>query len=147
MNVNDIHTIRVKLDQFVGDMDINVIEALSSVEDKITQLNRTQLLQSKGFDGNDLVNERTGSPYLSKQYGRRTGKTKPNLFVNGDFQKGMFTQMDNIKEYFVSSYHWLVKYLPDQYKNGFGIAKENQPIARQIWKDSFRSILSKKVGI
>ena len=142
-----IHAIRIDLDKFASEIDTNIILALEPVEDKITQLNSKQLLKSKGADDGDLINERTGSPYLSKAYAKRMKKSKPNIFVSGAFQKEMFLQMDNAKEYFISSYNRLVKYLPGQYLNMFGISKADQPIARQIWKESFRNLSKTKTGL
>lgn len=121
--------------RWVDNLADNVDRVLNSpeVEDKITDLNRKQLLLSIGNDGAPLVNQQTGSPLLSKPYAKRTGKKYPNIKLTGAYQKEMFTSFDYAKkEYFQSSYDKKVKFLPDNYPNMHGINKINQPEAKEI---------------
>lgn len=124
--------IQRKSNAWVDNLETNVINIIESNEQKTTEFNRDQMMKSKNADGTSLVNNRTGSDKLSKAYARRTGKSKPNIFVTGDYQAAMFTTMPDAKNYFITSDDEKVKYLPGNYDKLHGIAPENQPKVQAI---------------
>ena len=128
-----IAEIAAKSQQYIDNMAENVDRVIYSVEQNLIDLNRKQLLSNKGNDDLPLIHSRTGSELLTKQYAKKTNKTKPDLFVRGDFQEGMrLISKFAGKVYIVFSYHNLEKYLSKQYKNYSGIAPSNQEKAKEI---------------
>ena len=122
--------------------------SLDSVEQKITDLNRKQLLASQDNKGRPLVNVQTGKTKLSPRYAKRTGKTKPNLWLKGAFQFDMFTDFRLPDKYFTQSSNWKQGILNWMYQGLFGIAPKHQPKAKNITdkailKDYFREVWSK----
>ena len=129
--MGSIHQIRVASNNYVRSLGINFEISLDKVEQKITDLNRKQLLASKDNKGQPLVNTRTGKTTLSPAYAKRTGKRKPNIKLKGDFQFDMFTDFRKNK-YFVQSSDWKQGFLNNMYKGLFGISGKNQPKAKLI---------------
>jgi len=130
-----VSEIAEKSQRWVDNLADNVDRVLNSpeIEEQLTELNRKQLLQDVGADGSPLINTFTGSPKLSKAYAKRTGKTYPNIFLTGAYQKEMFTQVDySKKNYFQSSYDKKNKILQEMYPNMHGVEKENQEQAKEI---------------
>jgi len=124
--------IQKKSNAWVANLATNVINIIEANEQKTTAFNRVQMLNSKNADGTSLVNNRTGSDKLSKAYARRFGKSKPNIFVTGNYQSAMFMTMPDEKSYFITSDDEKVKYLPGNYDKLHGIAPENQPKVQAI---------------
>lgn len=118
--------IQKRSNAWVANLAVNVINIIEKNEQQTTEFNRKQLLASKNAAGTSLIHNRTGSDKLSKAYAKRTGKTKPNIFVSGAYQSAMFMTMPNEKEYFITSDDEKVKYLPGMYDKLHGIAPENQ---------------------
>jgi hypothetical protein len=141
-----IHEIRLRLDEFVSNLDIHINEAVSSIEKELLSYNKQNLLRSLGNDDKPLINERTGNANLSKAYARRTGKKTPNIYETGAYQNEMFIEPRyDKKEYIISSFNRLVKYLPDQYKNLHGISPSDQILAKQLTTKAISEQLSKNV--
>lgn len=131
--MNEISELAKRMNSFVNNLDTHIDEAIYTVEQDLVDLNRDVLLKNTGFDNKPLINERTGSELLSAQYAKKTGKRKPDLFVNGNFQDEMrLISKAAAKTYSIFSYHNLNKYLSVQYKNAFGITKNDQPKAQEI---------------
>jgi hypothetical protein len=113
----------------------NVIRVIESHSKEMVNMNRVQMLNSKGAQDNPLIHRSTKSEYLTKPYAKRTGKSKPNLLVNGDFQNGMQMFVPSEKEYFISSKDYKSGYLEKNYgyeKSIFGVGPEAQPKAREV---------------
>jgi len=113
---------RIKLHQAI---------AVKDSEPVIVNLNRKQMRRSKLSNDQAMVHAKTGSPLLSKEYGRRTGKTKPDLFVDGTFQGEMFLETnENDGTYFLGSFWAKTKYLIGNYTEWiFGIPKKDMKTA------------------
>lgn len=128
-----IAEITKRINDYVAQLDSNIEQAVIPVKDDIIKINYSQLDNSTGTDDKALVHALTGSPNLSPAYAKRMRKSKPDIFVTGDFRKEMFLEIyDGAKQYMISSYHRLVKYLPSHYKNMFGIAPSNKDKAYSI---------------
>ena len=136
--------------QYVDNLNDNIDRVINYpvIEEQLTDLNRKQLLMSVGADGAPLVHQMTGSPRLSKAYAKRTGKTYPNIFLSGAYQKEMFTDSEYGKGiYRQSSYNHLVKYLPYNYTNLHGVNKMNQPKAQEITSKAIAEDYQKFIGL
>ena len=141
-----IHEIRLRLDEFVSNLDIHINEAILSVEKELVSYNKQNLLRSLDSEDKPLINERTGNANLSKAYARRTGKKTPNIYETGAYQSEMFIEPRfEKKEFIISSFHRLVKYLPDQYKNLHGISPSDQPLAKKLTTIAISERLKKDV--
>jgi hypothetical protein len=131
---------------YIDNLSNNIDGAIYSVEQELVDLNRKQLLLNKGADDKPLINIRTGSEFLSKAYAKKMKKSKPDLFVRGDFQEGMrLITKFAAKVYTVFSYHNLEKYLSVQYKNYPGIAPKNQKKAQEITGNAIAKDFKNKV--
>lgn len=95
-------------------------------------MNKSQMLASLDAMDKPLVHARTKSQYLSKQYAKRKGKNKPNLYDGGDFQNGMFMTLPTEKDYIISSDDTKVNFLQENYGKIFGVAPSNQEKAKEI---------------
>lgn len=122
--------IQKKSAQWMANFDANVVKIIES-NPKNVEMNRVQMFNSTDADDKSLIHASTGSANLTKAYAKRSHKTKPNLFLDGSFQKEMFVFMPNAKEYFMSSKHWLSGYLSKNYGKIFGISPTNQPKVQQ----------------
>ncbi len=140
-----VSEIAERLNDYVSNLDANIKEAIEGVGTDILDINRFQMLSSKGADDRALINNRTGNPKLSKQYARRQRKEYPNIYVNGDYQKDMFIEITNKDKYLISSRHKLVEYLPVQYENLHGIAPSNRDEAYKITTPAIAEHMRKKV--
>ena len=116
----------------MASMDIQMENSLDKVEQKITNLNRKQLLSSQDNKGAPLVNTKTGSTKLSSAYAKKTGKRRPNLRLKGVFQFDMFTDFRFPNEYFIQSSDSKQGFLNAMYKGLFGIASKNRDKAKAI---------------
>jgi len=118
--------------QWVANLPANIVRVIETNQGKTIDFNRMQMISNKDANGKPLIHSRTGSPYLSKAYARRMHKSKPDLFVNGQFQDAMFLTMPSEKEYFISSKDYKTQFLAKNYGNIFGVAPTNQPKAQSI---------------
>jgi len=118
-----LHDIRLKSNAFVANMNVHISQSIESVEKKLVDLNKKQMLGSVDSDNKSLIHASTGSIYLSKPYAKRKNKVKPNLFDSGEFQKEMFLQTnENNNTWFIDSYSSKSKHLVTNYgSNLFGI--------------------------
>jgi hypothetical protein len=124
--------IQKRSNQYLASFEANVVRIIESDQEKTVDFNRMQMLKSKDVDNNPLIHASTGSELLSKAYAKRTGKKKPNLWLRGDFQEGMFLFMPSVKEYFITSKNYLTQWLSKNYGKIFGVSPENQPKAQAI---------------
>ncbi len=124
--------IQKRSNQYLADFDVNVIGVIEAIGQQTVDFNRAQMLAHKDADGKPLIHKRTGVETLSKAYAKKTGKTKPDLYVSGAFQDAMFLVMQDIKDYTISSDDALVQYLPGNYGKIFGVDLDNQPKAQDI---------------
>ena len=122
--------IQKKSAQWMANFDANVVKVVES-NPKNVEMNRVQMFNSTDADDKSLIHASTGSVNLTKQYAKRAHKTKPNLFLSGEFQKGMFIFMPNVKEYFMSSKDWKSGILTKNYGKIFGISPTNQPKVKE----------------
>jgi hypothetical protein len=130
--MNRILEIQRRSNDWLANFGVNVVRIIESNAEKVIDFNRDQMLDSKDADNKPLIHVKTGSELLSKPYAKRTGKAKPNLWLNGDFQSAMFMTMPDEKEYFISSKDFKSGYLSKNYGKIFGVAPENQPKAQAI---------------
>ena len=140
--------IQKKSNQYIANLEGNIVRVLESkpLSEKMIQTNQDQFLKHRDADGGSLIHKSTGSSKLSKQYAKRTGKTKPDFFENGNFFDKMFFTMPNINEYFVQSKSFVSKYLGINYGKIFGISPKNQPATQKrndkaIVEDYFKKVL------
>ena len=140
-----IAEISKSLNDYVANIDANLKEAVMSVDKQILDVNRSQMLISRGADDKPLINNRTGNARLSKQYARRQKKDYPDIFVRGDYQRDMFIEVKSMDEYLISSNHRLVKYIPVQYENVHGIAPSRRDEAYKITTPAIAEHLRNKV--
>jgi len=131
--MRSLHDIRLKSNAYMASMDIQMENSLDKVEQKVTNLNRKQLLSSQDNKGAPLVNTKTGSTKLSSAYAKKTGKVTPNLKLKGNFQFDMFTDFRVFKkQYFTQSSDSKQGFLNAMYKGLFGIASKNRDKAKAI---------------
>jgi hypothetical protein len=116
-----------KMQSFIGAIGSNIDDAISNIEQPLVDINRSQMFFHSGGDDKPLIHSRTGSQFLSKQYAKKMGKTRPDIFVTGEYQKELqlFSEYEN-KEFTIRSDNWLEEYLPINYKNIHGIAPSNR---------------------
>lgn len=118
----------------MSNYDANIVQVIEreNVGGKLIDINRDQFLKNKDADFNPLIHKSTGSPNLSNPYAKKTGKTKPNLFLTGDFWDKMILTMPNAGEYFITSKSNLTQWLSINYGKIFGIAPANRDKAIKI---------------
>ena len=129
--------IQKKSNQYLANFTANVVRVIEGNAEKTVDFNRMQFLQSKDANGKPLIHNSTGKQTLTKAYAKKTGKTKPNFWLKGDFQEAMFLTMPDEKEYFIASKDFKSGYLSKNYSSGdkdsiFGVAPDNQPKAQKI---------------
>lgn len=118
--------------KYLADFKQNVVRVIEENADQMIDFNREQMIGSKDAEDKPLTNKKTGSTKLSKAYAKKTGKSKPNLFLSGEFQDKMTFMMKDENEYFISSKDFKTGYLAENYGNIFGVGPKNQPKARKI---------------
>lgn len=124
--------IQKRSNSYIANLEANVTRVIESKQRDTVDLNRLQMLSNKDADGKPLIHKSTKSQYLTKAYAKKTGKSKPDLWVRGDFQEAMFMIMPSVKEYFISSKNYLTLWLAKNYGKIFGVAPGNQPKAQKI---------------
>ena len=130
--MTSLHQIRLASNAYIRDFDTQVELSLDKVEQKITNLNRKQLLSSKDNKDRPLMNNQTGKTTLSPAYAKRTGKKRPNLKLKGTFQFDMFTDFRMPNKYFQQSSDFKQKFLTKMYDGVFGVSPKNQSQAKEI---------------
>jgi hypothetical protein len=125
-----IFEIQKKSNQWLTEFTANVVRILEA--SKTVEFNKDQMLNSRDADDKPLIHKSTGSDKLTKAYAKRTGKSKPNLFVTGEFQDAMFMIVPSEKEYFISSKDFKAGFLSKNYGKIMGISPKNQPKAQEI---------------
>ena len=128
-------------------VDLLVAEAVDNKETDLVKLNQKQMLAHKLSNDKDFVNSKTGKKKLSSAYAKRSGKTYPNLYVDGTFQSEMFLEVnENDKTFFLGSFWSKTKYLTGQYTEKiFGISPKNRPKAQRISLKELSRIYYKKL--
>jgi hypothetical protein len=122
-----------KYNDFVANIDNEIKAAVNSVRNELTDLNREQLLISKGNDDAPLIHKSTNDEKLTKAYAKKTGKTYPNIYESGAYQEDMQIHVAySLGVYSIDSSHRLNKYLPSNYKNLLGIAPSRRDKAYAI---------------
>jgi len=124
--------IQKRSNSYIANLEANVTRIIESNQRDTVDLNRLQMLSNKDADNKPLIHKSTKSEYLTKAYAKKTGKSKPDLWLRGDFQEAMFLFMPSMKEYFISSKNYLTQWLAINYGKIFGVAPENQPKAQKI---------------
>lgn len=130
--MSQILEIQKRSNEWLANFTANVVRVIESNSEKTIDFNRMQMLRSKDADDKPLTHESTGSQKLSKAYAKRTGKSKPDLWLKGDFQEAMFLIMPNEKEYFISSKDYKSGFLSKNYGKIFGVSPDNQSKAQSI---------------
>ncbi len=130
--MNRILDIQKRSNQYLAAFKDNVIRVIESNENLMLNMNKSQMLASLDAQDKPLIHARTKSAYLSKQYAKRKGKNKPNLYDRGDFQNGMFMTLPTEKDYIISSDDTKVNFLQGNYGKIFGVAPSNQSKAKEI---------------
>jgi len=117
-----LHELRIRSNSFVANMNVNIALSIESVEKELVQMNKAQMLSSKDAENQPLFHSGTGSELLSPAYAKRTKKRTPNLYLTGDFQKGMFLNVNEGNlNWFIDSEDSKSKHLVNNYRNIFGI--------------------------
>jgi hypothetical protein len=125
--------IQKRSNEWLSNFENNVVRIIETNQEKTVNLNRKQMMGHKDSEGNPLIHKSTGSERLSKQYARKTGKKKPDFFVTGEFQEGMFLMMPDEKQYFIGSKDRKTKWLAGNYgQKIFGVAPDNQDQAKAV---------------
>jgi hypothetical protein len=144
------HEIRLRSNKYVANLNANIANAIDKVSPRIVDMNKSQLLKSKDSEDKPLIHKLTGSPNLSLHYSVLTNKITPNLFRLGDFQGGMFLQVnENNSSFFIDSFDSKSGILTDNYGlNLFGITKKDQPKSKELTgksasKDYIRKVWNK----
>jgi len=134
----------------MANFDTNRANAIDKVSPLIVDMNKSQLLKSKDSEEKPLIHKLTGSPNLSLHYSVLTNKITPNLFRSGDFQGGMFLQVnENNNSFFIDSFDSKSGILTGNYGlNLFGITQKDQPKAKvltgkAVSKDYIRKVWGK----
>jgi len=141
-----LHEIRLRSDAFIANMNVNIAKSIEAVEKDLVGLNKSQMLSSKDANDKPLIHSGTRSPNLSIAYARRTGKSKPNLLLSGDFQREMFLDVnENNLTYFIDSLDWKNGILTTTYGNIFGISESNQSKAKKSTSKSFKRLYRSQV--
>ena len=143
--MRSFHDIRLRSNAYIASMDVQMEISLERVEQKITSLNRKQLLSSQDRKGRPLVNIQTGDTKLSPAYAKKTGKKRPNLKLKGDYQFDMHTTFDLPGKYFIKSADSKRRLMKWMYKDIFGIAGKNRDKARAITGKAILTDYIKKV--
>ena len=126
--------IQKRSNQYMKNFDANVIGVIerSDIKEKLLDINRDQFMKHKDADFMPLIHNSTKSQSLTKAYARKTGKSKPDFFVSGDFWDKMLLTMPSAKEYFITSKSYVSRWLSLHYGKIFGISPKGQPKAHKI---------------
>jgi hypothetical protein len=122
-----ISELRKKSNDFVRNLDVEIALVVEHNQDLI-KLNQEQMKASTDSEGRPLVNRMTGRKTLSPAYQKKTGKTYPDLFLTGDFQRDMDILVNEGQgSYFLTSFDEKKDKLEDWYSEKiFGIKDKEQ---------------------
>jgi len=128
-------------------MNVNIAISIESVSEKLVNMNKGQLLSSKDSKDNPLIHKGTGSEFLTNAYAKITKKSKPDLFLSGDFQRGMFLEVnENNSTYFIDSLDSKSGILTGNYGlNILGIPNKNEPESKKLTGAAFARLYKSKV--
>jgi hypothetical protein len=130
--MGQIKDIAKRSQQWVNNIAVNVEKAIMSVDNQIIDINREQMLLSRDSNDNALIHQSTGSILLTPAYAKAQNKSKPDLFLSGEFQKNMFLDV-NFPKYLIGSDDEKTNILQDDYgKAIFGIPKKDQSEAKGL---------------
>ena len=118
---------------YMDRFEANVVTIVESkpISDFIIDINRDQFAKHQDANGNPLIHKSTGKPTLTKYYAKKTGKSKPDFLVTGEFQDKMFLKMPSIEEYVPGSKDYKSLFLSKNYGKIFGVAPANQKKSQQ----------------
>ena len=134
-----LNDITQRHNRFVQNMNIHIAESIMSVDHRLLNMNKAQMLDSKDSKGKSLIHKDTGSRNLSLFYSIRTNKQTPNLFLEGTFQNEMFLDVnENNLTYFVDSLDFKSGILTDNYGlDIFGIPRKRNADAKKLTGKAF----------
>lgn len=135
-----IAELRKRSNTFVANLD-NVIADIVEHNERLLQLNKGQMKQSKLATGERMVNSLTGSATYSPAYARRKGYVNPDLFVTGEFYREMDLLFNEPDSYDITSYADHTRYLIDMYSDEiFGIedSKKAYAITTPMLTEAFK---------
>ena len=120
-------------------MNVHIAASIMSVDHKLLNMNKAQMLDSKDSKGKSLIHKDTGSKNLSLFYSIKTNKQTPNLFLEGTFQNEMFLDVnENNLTYFVDSLDFKSGILTDNYGlDIFGIPRKRNADAKKLTGKAF----------
>lgn len=120
-------------------MNVHIAASIMSVDHKLLNMNKAQMLDSKDSKGKSLIHKDTGSKNLSLFYSIKTNKQTPNLFLKGTFQNEMFLDVnENNLTYFVDSLDFKSGILTDNYGlDIFGIPRKRNADAKKLTGKAF----------
>lgn len=124
--------------------DAEIQQAIKDSEKELTKLNRGQLLKSKDSKDKALTHKSTGKTTLTPAYARKTGKRKPNLFLEGKFQSSIFLTV-GIKEHSFGATDFKTPFLTNNYGQIFGIAPSNEARETKIASQNYLNNYQRKV--
>ena len=124
---NRITQIAANSQQYVNNLNNNIVRVITANQNEIITVNQQQMLLSTDAGGNPLINRNTGSEFLTPLYALKKNKSKPDLSDTESFQSKMFFKMESINEYFVNSSDFKSPKLVQDYGDIFGIAPGNRP--------------------
>lgn len=119
--------IQKKSNAYIANLNDNIVRVIEAGAENEVVYNRVQMLGNTNSEDMPLIHKSTLSEYLTPAYAKKTGKSKPDLWLTGGFQKDMFFFMPSMKEYFISSKNYLSGFLAKNYRRIFGISPVNQP--------------------
>lgn len=142
-----LNDLTIRHNKFVANMNVNIAVSIESVSNELINMNKAQMLSSKDSYENPLIHKDTGSEFLSLDYAKLTGKSKPDLSLTRNFQKKMFLQVnENNLTYFIDSFDWKNGILTENYGNNiFGIPQKRHSEARKLTGEAFKRKYKSKV--
>jgi hypothetical protein len=142
-----LNELTLRHNRFVQNMNVIISLSIESVDTSLINMNKNQMLHSKDSNDNPLIHKQTGSQYLSLLYAIRTNKSKPDLYLTGDFQRAMFLDVnENNLTWFIDSQDWKSGILTENYGNGiFGIPKDRQSEAKKLTGTAFNNSYKRMV--
>jgi len=124
-----ISELRIRSNNFVSDLYLHVSDVIDHNQ-KLVQLNKAQLKQSKTSKGSPLINSFTGSTSYSAKWAAIKGYSKPDLYDTGEFYKTMDILYNFPNDYFMTADVAYLGNLVDMYSvDIFGIENHNKAFA------------------
>lgn len=135
-----IHEIRLRLDEFVGNLDRNIQEAVVTVEHLLLDLQREQMKKRQVTSNDSPI-----MPEYSSKWKAIKGLVYPNLYNTGAFQNNLVLTA-NKEKYLIKSTDWKNEKLVKKYgEEIFGVAPSNQPEAKKLTTIAISERLKKDV--